>query len=1431
MASPGAVASDDDILSAAGIKSSRPQSFASDADILAATKMTRPVSPVSNTLTRQPGQAVSPLHPTIQINGAVTQQGNYPQPAPPINALDMMRQGIKNVGPYPHPESTGPQMAGSTQGMQDAIARLVSLPGVALGNRIGGPIGGAIAGVSKGAGDVLNPVGLLNSTVQAIHNPVEAIRSIGTMGAKAVTPSTQTPEDYWRNLTGLLALGAGGVEGLSRLRGLDVPGLPKSAGVTEHMTPVETPSPAKMAQEQVHSPQPVSPAQAPVVAPVEPVQAKAQPVVKPAAPQGRVVDASGLHAMQNWRDIAQNDLDLLNKQLADSVTQKQAKRLGGNVWPANVLYPMRDALTHALDTNTPPEGLLQEMANNHRGTYGETPLRVTLDQPGPDLVPMPSPKGIAEAAADMTPAEHATAAKKLGLNDEELAAAIAHHANSPEVTEGKPPAVAGAVEPNVAPSPGVTVPADQPIEAGKGRVATPAERTTPSGASAEPPAGPAGPAVPVGEPVTPRQAPEVAPLPQVEPNTPLTGARKSVTDAEREARGLSPVEMQKYRIIGPEFEQAKANVEGGKIDPITLARDVAGHPRQLDIPETAALTYQRAKWVKEDNGIISKMASTDNPIELQQLKDRRQVISDYMDTNEQALRRGGREQSAAFAARKLIVNDDFSPSTMMTLARANKGAPLAEGEIKIAEGLGKRVQALESKIADMESKASEKDASTVLAKARTRTFTKDSLATERQGIMDQFAKLTSKVSSTPIDMIPEGMKLLGQLAVNLAREGVLTLDDLLSRVQSHLAPVGVDVTKNQLVDAVNDHGKRESVETPQPVKNVAEIKKQAQLQKAIDDIRAGVPGPARAASNLQSAEVQRLQAEKTSANQTPDEIIKEAAKGDPGSLDELLRRVQSRLPGATRSDILDALTHTESKPTTAEQRSAQEMRKQARTVTETERINQAVADKTYTKPSSPTMATPSPEMQQLQVDLDRAKSAAKNFLASRERTPTSEAIKQFYRANLVSGLGIPFKVYNSFAMGRIADTLGSVPAAAWDRLLSTITGRRASMADVSAVMDGLKDAKMRASVARSLNIIKGVEPSSSHASLSPSFHGVNLGDSPIGKGISGYINTVFNTHSALYSPLLDYGYRKSLGEQASLAAKNAGNPSLRDELLANPTKEMQARAAEEAKEGILMNHNRLGSLLGDRSGLRDTPSGRALDLLATTFVPVPGVASNAAGRLLEHSPMGFAKGLSEASEASTKSKAGDIEGSFAAQRQSSKAMGRATVGLAAMYAGYQLAKHGLLTGQYDQGVNNGRTKERGAYGNIQIPGVAPGKQNYAIDESPIGMLMSIGAISHELEDRRVRGMPDTFWAHLGNAASMSPLGRENPIWNIKQTLEQDVKDPAKGAANAAMGFVPASGALGSIARTTDYGVDRRVNGIADLVKSKLPGLRQTLPKK
>jgi hypothetical protein len=172
----------------------------------------------------------------------------------------------------------------------------------------------------------------------------------------------------------------------------------------------------------------------------------------------------------------------------------------------------------------------------------------------------------------------------------------------------------------------------------------------------------------------------------------VTGARNALTEQERAERNLTPVERQAYTTMGKALTDGKAALE---VDPergAKLASEVAETPRPLNATEVGILGADRARLATAYDATskaLDDANKTEDKATQAELRARLSDLSSRLDTNDQALVKGGREQSAAFAARQMFVANDGSLADVIQRAQRMGGKPIAQDS-----GLYKRFQAL-----------------------------------------------------------------------------------------------------------------------------------------------------------------------------------------------------------------------------------------------------------------------------------------------------------------------------------------------------------------------------------------------------------------------------------------------------------------------------------------------------------------------------------------------------------------------------------------------------------------------------------------------------------------------------------------------------------------------------------------------------------------
>jgi hypothetical protein len=123
--------------------------------------------------------------------------------------------------------------------------------------------------------------------------------------------------------------------------------------------------------------------------------------------------------------------------------------------------------------------------------------------------------------------------------------------------------------------------------------------------------------------------------------------------------------------------------------------------------------------------------------------------------------------------------------------------------------------------------------------ARRNASTKDAILRERADIMKALAAKNFRVNSL-VGVDPEGVHLIGKLAVNYIHEGAMTLDDVVKRVRERLP----DLEERDVWQAMNARSPREVAKAAKEMRErIRDMKDQAKLLDDIEFAKVGEYGP------------------------------------------------------------------------------------------------------------------------------------------------------------------------------------------------------------------------------------------------------------------------------------------------------------------------------------------------------------------------------------------------------------------------------------------------------------------------------------------------------------------------------------------------------------------------------------------------------------
>lgn len=281
-------------------------------------------------------------------------------------------------------------------------------------------------------------------------------------------------------------------------------------------------------------------------------------------------------------------------------------------------------------------------------------------------------------------------------------------------------------------------------------------------------------------------------------------------------------------------------------------------------------------------------------------------------------------------------------------------------------------------------------------------------------------------------------------------------------------------------------------------------------------------------------------------------------------------------------------------------------------------------------------------------------------------------------------------------------------------------------------------------------------------------------------------------------------YTMGMAQEASRLSAKTGIDEAK--ILANPNREMQDNAWKQATQGTFTEEG--GSITKSIQRFRKEHPSLALII---PFVQTPG---NIIKTAIRHSPI-----APVFMEVRADMKAGGQARDLATARMA--------VGSSIMTMAYMLAMAGLITGQPPEDPNERRLW------------YMQGKQPYAVKIGdrwvsfsrlePFGMLVGGAADFHDILNKVSSDEAETIWAALVSSIAKN-LTSKTYLRGISDFINM-MTEPERYAETYFQRFISTVMVPTGIAYTAKALDDRRrqVNSLGDAVKSRLPGLRETLP--
>jgi len=341
-----------------------------------------------------------------------------------------------------------------------------------------------------------------------------------------------------------------------------------------------------------------------------------------------------------------------------------------------------------------------------------------------------------------------------------------------------------------------------------------------------------------------------------------TGIKKEITTKERAERDLEPVEIEAKRSFGKAFDNAKKMVDNEEINPAVFAAQIAAKPRPLSAEESVVLLMDRMKISKDYGMLTDQMIDAQrkgDEMTAQVLQSQLDVLEQRMQINDDAARKSGYEQGLGLAARKMLINRDYSLATQLQrMKAANGGEDIpAEKRTQLQE-LVRKLNEANQRIEELEKKNLANQAQKEIAKTKKVSKSPEEVTKERTSlkkkIIDAWKSLASKSKSetgegkvlfskeepiTPekqaqLESITKDVK---DLVKSYAEAGNTNLKSIIDDIHADVSSVLPELTRKDIEDVVIGKYSKEPVKTPltpeqiQAMANVKKVQTQIDLMK------------------------------------------------------------------------------------------------------------------------------------------------------------------------------------------------------------------------------------------------------------------------------------------------------------------------------------------------------------------------------------------------------------------------------------------------------------------------------------------------------------------------------------------------------------------------------------------------------------------------
>lgn len=425
-----------------------------------------------------------------------------------------------------------------------------------------------------------------------------------------------------------------------------------------------------------------------------------------------------------------------------------------------------------------------------------------------------------------------------------------------------------------------------------------------------------------------------------------------------------------------------------------------------------------------------------------------------------------------------------------------------------------------------------------------------------------------------------------------------------------------------------------------------------------------------------------------------------------------------------------------------------------------------------------------------------------NYISDLVPTSSFQKVVSIWKAGLLTGLKTSgVNILSNFSHAFVSEVLKDIPATAVDSVVALFTKKRAVTFTTKGIFKGLPEG-----FEKGMRYLKtGYDER--NVAIKLDYKRVNFGKSKFAKGLQRYEETIFRILGAEDQPFFYGAKARSIYEQALVQTKNSGlkGKEAKDffnNLLENPTDEMLVYAVSDAETAVFQNKTKLGEAAKQ---LQKIP-------VFEFIIPFSRTPSAVAMQILNYSPYGALKTIFVYAG----------KGKFN-QREFSKGMGRALLGLPILALGAYLLRKDKITLESPKGESEMKMWElEGRKPNsIKIGDKWRSVQGFG----PLGNLLLVGA--HFQNAFNQEGTPTKAIA-IAHAKSLTSFSEQTFLTGISQAT-MAITEPERGAPSFSRRFI--SSFVPTLVADIARGVDtkyRRTEDIPQALMERIPLLRESL---